>query len=118
MASSHSTSGNGLSVDDFDGAGFAILPGEGMNTLKIDRLYDGLGVTSDSFHCHLDRMSSYCTAPIQNAGRFVRRRPPPHRRRCAIRHHGNGLGTAVEFLRISGGRPRPAIDRSRDTALK
>jgi hypothetical protein len=53
------------------GAGFAILTGGGIKTLKIDRLCDGLGVTKDGSYWHLDRMSSYRTAPILTTGRFV-----------------------------------------------
>ena len=54
------TAGAGrLSVDDWVEAGFAIIAGEGMKALKIDRLCDRLGVTKGSFYWHFEDMASY-----------------------------------------------------------
>jgi AcrR family transcriptional regulator len=68
VASSRSTAGNRLGLDDWIQAGFALLAEEGIKALKIDRLCDRLGVTKGSFYWHFDGMPSYRATLIQSWG--------------------------------------------------
>jgi AcrR family transcriptional regulator len=68
VASSGSTAGNRLGLDDWIQAGFALLAEEGIKALKIDRLCDRLGVTKGSFYWHFDGMPSYRATLIQSWG--------------------------------------------------
>jgi AcrR family transcriptional regulator len=65
VASSRSTAGNRLGLDDWIQAGYALLAEEGIQALKIDRLCDRLGVTKGSFYWHFDGIPSYraCRRP-------------------------------------------------------
>ncbi|MBJ7340113.1 TetR/AcrR family transcriptional regulator [Mycolicibacterium sp.] len=70
MASSRSTAGNRLGVDDWIQAGYGLLAEEGIKALKIDRLCDRLGVTKGSFYWHFDGMPSYRAVLIDSWGRL------------------------------------------------
>lgn len=68
MASSRSTPGHRLGLDDWVQAGYALLAEEGIEALKIDRLCRRLGVTKGSFYWHFDGMPSYRAALVESWG--------------------------------------------------
>jgi AcrR family transcriptional regulator len=72
MAGTRGTAGkrlaSRLNVDDWIRAGYAILAGEGIKALKIDRLCERLGVTKGSFYWHFDGMPQYRAALIATWG--------------------------------------------------
>lgn len=68
VAGARGAVGNGLSIDDWIQAGYAILAAEGIKALKIDRLCGRLGVTKGSFCWHFDGMPSYRTTLVESSG--------------------------------------------------
>jgi AcrR family transcriptional regulator len=68
VASSRSTPGNRLGLDDWVQAGYTLLAEEGIQALKIDRLCSRLGVTKGSFYWHFDGLSSYRSALVESWG--------------------------------------------------
>lgn len=59
---------NRRTVDDWIQAGYSLLADEGLQSLKIDRLCERLGVTKGSFYWHFTDMAGYRTALIDSWG--------------------------------------------------
>ncbi|WP_319448598.1 MULTISPECIES: TetR/AcrR family transcriptional regulator [unclassified Mycobacterium] len=57
-----------LSVDDWLQAGYSILAEDGLQSLKIDRLSERLGVTKGSFYWHFTDLATYRAALIDSWG--------------------------------------------------
>lgn len=55
-----------LSVDDWIRAGYSLLADDGLQSLKIDRLCDRLGVTKGSFYWHFTDLAGYRAALIES----------------------------------------------------
>jgi AcrR family transcriptional regulator len=85
-----------LTVEDWVDAGFALIAGEGLRAVKIDRLCARLGVTKGSFYWHFEDLGAYLDALADAWGRAQRRsraalrslRPlPPSERLTGMMRH-------------------------------
>jgi AcrR family transcriptional regulator len=55
-----------LTVDDWIRAGYSLLAEDGLQSLKIERLCERLGVTKGSFYWHFEGMAGYRSALIES----------------------------------------------------